>query len=163
MQYSNNSKISEIKQSIINILIKINAHFDYPMDDKKLRLVSEDWVNALFGYSDPVIKHAYNQIIQHSKKRPTLADFVSQCGSSKKIITANNQGINSQPKKDYEKWDNYRAAIARQYGEEYAHRHCDPAKAEYDIAKAEGRFEEYKDKKLKQLTDFLKSKRLVCN
>lgn len=157
---SSNDSVAKAKQTIVKILIKINSHFDYPMDDKKLELIAEDWINALFGFSDEVIKHSYSQIIQQSKKRPTLADFVAQCNASKRAITSNNYANSSFNQAGYECWDNFRASVSRKYGEAYAQRHCDPAKAEYDIAKAESKFEEYKDKKLKQLTEFLRGKKM---
>jgi hypothetical protein len=158
-----NDSVPKIKQSIIKILFKINSHFDYPMDDKKIELISEDWIDALFKYSDDVISHAYKQIIQQCKKRPTLAEFVTQCNASVKVITANNQGftVSQQNMQDYEKWENYRAAVARKYGEVYAQRHLDSAKAEYDIAKADSKFEEYKSTKLKQVAEFLRNKKFA--
>lgn len=157
---SSNDSVPKIKQSIVKILFKINSHFDYPMDDKKLGLISEDWINALFIFSDEVIQHAYDQIIQSCKKRPTLAEFITQCNSSRKVVSAKNAGFVAQ-KYVAETWDSYKAWVASKYGNATVVKHLLPAKAEYDAAKANGTFEEYKKTKLKELAALLRSKKLA--
>jgi hypothetical protein len=152
------SQIKEIEGSIINILRSINLHFDYSISEDRLLLISRDWVEALIGFSDDVVKKAYKTAVQGCKKKPTLSEFLGFCRDAQKLIT-----YQSHPKARAFGpaelgWMEEREILVRQYGANNKMvLSVDKARAEYLAAQANGTIEEYKAKLLSDAKAIAKS------
>ena len=124
---------------INNLLEQIGCLWPPAYTDLQLKTISKIWNKKLFLYGDDILMQALDDLADNFHRKPTLADFLCVC----KQHQARKAPIAMTVIKDnFIAHSQYRARIARQYGEE-AGKKVDKAYREYDEAKKNGTMDGY--------------------
>lgn len=103
-----------IDDQIYRLLEKLGAHYG-GYDEKKNRLIFDDWRRALFIYPSDVLKNAYHEAIETFNRRPTLADFIAVC---KKRMASERITINANVDAKRFTSEEHLELLRRQFGDE---------------------------------------------
>ena len=150
--------IINIEQKIINLLEQIGCFWPPHYTALQLKTISKTWNKKLFYYDDDILIKALDDLAETFHRKPLLADFLEVC---KKHQIRKTPVAMTIIKEDFIDQFEFRAKVARQYGEEAAKK-VDNAYTEYREYKKIGKMDKYR-KIILLRSQTLKNKILLKN